>query len=350
MGGYRGDSFYSNYSFYRAYSCQTYYKIKTNTMIKFLINLFSIEKKPRRGLFAFEWVMMAYLVFTLLLIILTYTKAVNPDDMIWGRVRVAAITVALWGVYSMLPCRFTRFVRIVVQLALLGWWYPDTYEINRMFPNLDHVFASLEQWVFGCQPALLFSRCVPWHFFSEMMDMGYASYYPMIVLVTLFYFFRRPREFECAAFVVLTSFFIYYVIFVLVPVTGPTFYYKAVGVDNIAAGIFPSVGDYFNTHTGCLPSPGNPDGFFYGLVESAKEAGERPTAAFPSSHVGITTVLVLLAWHTRNRRLFFILLPFYVLMCFATVYIQAHYAIDSIAGLLSGALLYAVLMNCYKVR
>ncbi len=139
-------------------------------------------------------------------------------------------------------------------------------------------------------------------------------------------------------------------IFVLVPVTGPTFYYKAVGIENIANGVFPAVGDYFNTHTDCLPSPGKADGFFYGLVESAKEAGERPTAAFPSSHVGITTVLVLLAWHTRNRRLFFILLPFYALMCFATVYIQAHYAIDSIAGLLSGTLLYAMLMRCYKVR
>lgn len=313
-------------------------------MIKFLKNLFAIEKKPLRGLFAFEWVMLAYLLLTLLLVLFTFTKAANPADMIWGRVRVAAITLALWGVYRMLPCRFMRFVRIVVQLALLGWWYPDTYELNRMLPNLDHVFASLEQTVFGCQPALLFSQYVPWHFFSELMDMGYASYYPMIVLVTLFYFFRRPQEFERAAFVILTSFFLYYVIFVLVPVTGPTFYYKAVGVDNIAKGVFPALGDYFNSHTDCLVSPGKPDGFFYGLVESAKAAGERPTAAFPSSHVGITTVLMLLAWHTRNRRLFFIMLPFYVLMCFATVYIQAHYAIDSIAGLITGTLFYALLM------
>lgn len=313
-------------------------------MIKFIKQLFAIEKQPRKGLFALEWVMMAYLALTLLVVFFTYTKAENPDAMIWGRVRIAVITVALWAVYRMLPCRLTRFVRVAVQLALLGWWYPDTYEINRMLPNLDHVFAGWEQSVFGCQPALLFSKALPWPFFSELMDLGYASYYPMILAVVLFYFLFRYREFERASFVVLTAFFIYYVIFILVPVTGPTFYYKAAGMGNITHGIFPNVNDYFNYCQDCLPSPGYTKGIFYQFVEDAKAAGERPTAAFPSSHVGISTVLMLLVRHAGNRRLLYIMLPFYVLLCLATVYIQAHYAIDALAGLVSGAVLYFVLM------
>ncbi len=315
-------------------------------MLKFIKQLFALEKSPRKGLFALEWVMLAYLVTTLLIVLFTYTKIHSPEAMIWGRIRIAVMTFALWGVYRMLPCRLTRFARIVVQLALLGWWYPDTYEINRMLPNLDHVFASVEQSVFGCQPALLFHKAMPWHFFSELMDMGYASYYPMIAVVVFFYFLFRYSEFERAAFVVLTSFFIYYVVFILVPVTGPTFYYKAVGLGEIARGSFPNVHDYFNYYQDCLPSPGYTDGIFYQMVESAKAAGERPTAAFPSSHVGVSTVLMLLAWHTRNRRLLYCLLPFYILLCFATVYIQAHYAIDALAGLVSGAMLYFALMAC----
>lgn len=313
-------------------------------MIKFIKQLFAIEKQPRKGLFALEWVVLAYLMLTMLVVFFTYTKAENPDAMIWGRVRIAVITVALWGVYRMLPCRLTRFVRVVVQLALLSWWYPDTYELNRMLPNLDHVFAQWEQDVFGCQPALLFSKALPWPFFSELMDLGYASYYPMIVVVVAFYFIFRYYEFERASFIVLTAFFIYYVIFVLVPVTGPTFYYKAAGLGNITQGIFPNVHDYFNYCQDCLPSPGYAKGVFFQLVEDAKAAGERPTAAFPSSHVGISTVLMLLSWHTGNRRLSYVLLPFYVLLCFATVYIQAHYAIDALAGLVSGVVLYFALM------
>ena len=306
--------------------------------------LFKIEAKPQRGLLALEWVMLAYLAFTMLMVFFTYTKVVNPEAMIWGRIRIVVVTLAMWGVYRMVPCRFTKFARITVQMALLSWWYPDTYELNRMLPNLDHVFAQMEQTLFGFQPALVFAKDFSSPVVSELMDMGYASYYPMIVLVAIYYFFFRYREYERAAFVVMASFFAYYVIFVLVPVTGPTFYYKAVGLDQIANGIFPNVHDYFNSHLDCLPSPGYTDGVFYHLVENAKAAGERPTAAFPSSHVGISTVIMFLVWHSQNRKLFYFLIPFYLFLCMATVYIQAHYAVDALAGFISGAAFYFLFM------
>ncbi|MBR4924692.1 MAG: phosphatase PAP2 family protein [Prevotella sp.] len=306
------------------------------------------EKKPRKGLLAAEWVVMAYLLLTTVIILFCYTDVVNPKAMLWGRARVVAMTAALWFVYRLWPCRLTLLLRVLVQLALLSWWYPDTYEINRMFPNLDHVFAAWEQNLFGFQPALLFSQAVPSHIFSELMDLGYASYYPMIALVLLVYFFTCYKEFPRAAYIVLGAFFLYYVIFIFVPVVGPTFYYNAVGVDQIAKGVFPDLGLYFNNHQECLPSPGDVNGVFYHLVESAKEAGERPTAAFPSSHVGCSTVLMLLAWHIKKRWLLWVLLPLFVLLCFATVYIQAHYAIDAIAGLITGVLIYFLLFFTSK--
>ena len=309
-----------------------------------IVDLFRIDCSPRKGLLAAEWVMLAYLALTLVVVLFTYTKVTNPQAMLWGRFRILAITLALWGVYRAVPCRFTLLARVAVQLALLAWWYPDTYELNRMFPNLVHLFASCEQTLFGCQPALLFSKLLPWAVVSELMDMGYFMYYPMIGLVALFYFCFRYNEFERASFVLLASFFMYYVVFIFVPVAGPTFYFEAVGVSDISHGIFPALGDYFNTHTNCLPSPGYPDGLFYRLVEDAKAAGERPTAAFPSSHVGISTVCMLLAAHTKQRKLWLGMLPFYLFLCMATVYIQAHYLVDAIAGLLSGALFYMLLM------
>ena len=93
--------------------------------------------------------------------------------------------------------------------------------------------------------------------------------------------------------------------------------------------------------------PGYSDGFFYHMVDNAHAAGERPTAAFPSSHVGVTTILMILAWYSRNKILFYGMLPLFILMCFATVYIQAHYAIDVIGGWVSGIAIYAVLHFLY---
>ncbi len=305
---------------------------------------FKIEKNPKKGLMALEWATLAYMALTVVTMLFTYTKLVNPESMIWGRIRVLVITVALWAVYRMVPCRMTRMTRVLAQMSLLAWWYPDTYEINRLFPNLDHLFAGWEQQIFGCQPALLFAKALPWPIVSELMDMGYFMYYPMIAIVVYFYFFRRYQEFERISFVVLASFFLYYIVFIFIPVAGPTFYYDAVGVQDIAKGIFPALGDYFNTHTSCLPTPGYIDGIFYHLVEDAKAAGERPTAAFPSSHVSISTICMLLAWHTKNRKLVYGLLPFYIFLCMATVYIQAHYLIDAVAGLVTGVFVYFILM------
>lgn len=310
--------------------------------------LFSREKHVRHGLLPFELAMLTYMVFTFVWMLLSSSSLVNPSSMLWGRLSVLAITLSLWGIYRLMPCRALRIVRILVQLGFLSWWYPDTYELNRILPNLDHRFAAIEQFVFGCQPALLFSKVIDNPVFSELMDLGYASYFPMIVTVMLFYIVSRHDEMDRAATVLLGSFFIYYFIFVIVPVVGPQYYYLAVGEDKIAEAVFPNVGNYFLTHSERMVSPGYIDGFFYNMVESAHQAGERPTAAFPSSHVGITTILLLLAWYSRSRTLFWLLTPFAFLMFFATIYIKAHYAIDSIAGLISGVILYYCLTFAYK--
>ena len=306
-------------------------------------DIFKIEKKPRKGLLAVEWVVLGYMLLTTLIILFTYTKAINPESMLWGRFRILVIIAALWAVYRLVPCRFTLFCRIGVHLALLSWWYPDTYEINRVLPNLDPIFATWEQQLFGCQPALLFYEAVLSVFFSELMLMGYASYYPMIGVVALYYFFRRYQDFERITFIILASFFIYYVIFVALPVTGPQYYYHAAGLDNIVKGVFPDIGNYFATHQDKLPIPGSPNGFFHQLMEAAHETGERPTAAFPSSHVGVTIILALLAWRTRSKGLITLTVVGLILMNFATVYLRAHYVIDIFAGWVSALTIYAVL-------
>ena len=58
--------------------------------------LFKIEKKPKKGLFAVEWVVLGYLLLTTIFIFFTYVKLQNPESMLWGRFRVVASMAALW--------------------------------------------------------------------------------------------------------------------------------------------------------------------------------------------------------------------------------------------------------------
>ncbi len=312
----------------------------------------------KKGLWLFEWVMLAYALFTLLFMAVQWGQLVNPMPMLLGRVGAVAMTLLLWQLYRFKPCRLTAVLRVIAQMCLLGWWYPDTYELNRIFLNLDHVFANLEQTLFGCQPALLFSQHFTSPVLSELLCLGYFSYYPMIGAVAFYYFMRRYERFTYCAFVILASFFLFYVIFIFVPVVGPQFYYEAVGIDQVAQGVFPDLGHYFLNHQEALPIPGS-DGLFHGLVQQAHNAGERPTAAFPSSHVGISVVLLWLAWEAhpgatlrhgpRSWALFVPLAVLSLLMFFATFYIQAHYAIDAIAGLIAGTAMYFLFRWLYRV-
>ena len=306
-----------------------------------------IDPAPR-GLLAVERVALIYSLLTTVLIAVLYPRMDHPLRMVVERAVIAVGTLALAGLHRLWPVRALQLLRVAAQVVLLSYWYPDTYEFNRCLPNLDHVFASAEQWVFGTQPAVEFARLLPQQWVSELLNMGYAFYYPMMLIILLWFFVRKFHRFERAAFVLVASFFVYYVVFVFVPVAGPQFYFPAIGMDRVAQGIFPAIGDYFNLHPDLPADANGGHGLFYSLVEATQRVGERPTAAFPSSHVGVSTILMILSWRGGARRFFWLLMPFYVLLCLATVYIQAHYLIDAIAGLVTAPLVYLLTDWIYR--
>ena len=300
-----------------------------------------------KGLFAVERISLIYNAITTILIVLLYSRMDHPGMMLLERAGIVAITFGLIYLYQKYPCRLSAFVRMVVQMSFLAYWYPDTFEFNRLFPNLDCFFASAEQWLFNCQPSVEFSKLCPDIWFSEPFNMGYFAYYPLIAIVAIYYFVFKFEWFEKASFVIVTSFFLYYLIYIFVPVAGPQFYFPAIGMDNVEACNFLSIGDYFNHNAILLPGPNFEQGLFFDLVEASQEVGERPTAAFPSSHVGISTILMIMAWRV-NKKLCYGLTPFYVLLCCATVYIQAHYLIDVFAGWVSAVAIYILSTWMYK--
>ena len=294
---------------------------------------------PSKGEFLIEKVAMAYTLLTSIAIVVLYGQMDHPMQMLLERLEIVVVTLALVIVYRKYPCKVTAFLRVGFQLALLSYWYPDTFEFNRLLPNLDHLFADAEQAIFNTQPAYWFHRCYPQMWISELLNMGYVAYFPLIAVITCWYFVKHFDLFEKIGFVLTTSFFIYYIIYIVLPVAGPQFYFPAIGEENVLASVFPPVGDYFKYHSELIPYTEQGQGFFYHLLELSHEAGERPTAAFPSSHVGISTIIMLMGWRS-SKKLALWMLPFYILLCISTVYIQAHYLIDIFAGWISGYLLY----------
>lgn len=297
--------------------------------------------KTRKGLLPFEWIILAYSALTLLFAI--YMNVPNILNITALRFSYLAVTLILWKIDWRFNTKTTLFIRVFTQIAFLSFWYPDIFELNRVLPCYDDLFALADEKIFGFQPALSFSLSCNSLFFNELMSFCYIAYFPMIVGVLLYYFFKKPEEFERSAFIILAGFFAFYTIFILFPVGGPQFYYSAIGLDNAANGIFPNIGDYYNTCQDSLTFAGSHERPFTAILTLIRNFGEKPTASFPSSHVAISTIITLLCLRTGNKKLIFIILPFYILLCCATVYTLAHYLVDTIAGLISGGLSYLFL-------
>lgn len=291
-------------------------------------------------LIAVEWITIIYTLFTTLLVLVFWNRMNNPLPLIEGRALVLGGMAIMAYLHHLRPNKYLMLLRYIFPLSLLGYWYPDTYEFCQLFSNLDYIFAAADYSLFGCQPSITFAQWLPQKLWSELFHMGYFSYYPLIALTVLAPLFTNRDQFSRITFVVLASFFLYYLIYLFLPVAGPQYYFHAVGTEVIQSGHFPQLGNYFRYHTELAPSPG-PEGFFRELVESTQQSGERPTAAFPSSHVGMSTVLMMLLWRIK-RSLFVCAFPFYFFLCCATVYIQAHYLVDVFGGFVTAVIFYAL--------
>ena len=316
--------------------------------------------RKKKRLIAPEVATLVYLALTLVFMAFLANRLANPAHMLWGRLYVVGGLVGFWLLDYFCASKFTLWLRYVYPLALTGYWYPDCYEFCRCFAYQDVLFAEIDQAVFGCQPALLFSENMPQPFWSELFHMGYFSYYLMIaavVFIPLLACRKKDKHMlgrmdtrlwghsvlAKSSFVTLSAFLLYYLIFDFLPVAGPQFYYPFAGLENIRNGSFPAIEDYFATHADLPPFFGV-EGFFQGLVDMMHRAGENPEAAFPSSHVGIGIVIVMLLWkmHKPTAAVIFVL---FIILCFSTVYIRAHYAIDVLGGLVSGLIFYLALWN-----
>ena len=303
-------------------------------------------RKKEHGLVSFETVTLVYMLITAVIIAVKWGGFTHPASMLMVRGVVLAGIGLMLLIYRLYPCRALILLRTGWLFAMLIYWYPETYEFCSQFDYQDHLFAAIDYRVFGLQPSLVFDQLLSSTFWYELFNLGYTSYYYLMISMVVFYFIVRYEQFRWATFVFLASFFMFYLVFEFLPVAGPQYYYCANGVEMGMTDNFPQMHDYFRTHTEILPLEVR--GPFSKMVLAAQEAGEHPTAAFPSSHVGMSMVTLILAWKTGCRKYFWILFPFALILFFATVYLKAHYVVDSVAGILFGWFFYWLADNGYR--
>lgn len=264
-----------------------------------------------------EIVIISYLFLTGIFIFLFSKQISDYAELLYIRLLILlVITLLAWFRKTFIDFPLIQFIRYVFPILLLAFFYKETDSLNNILfrQNLDPLFSRIESLIFNSQPALTFSMYVPSKVFAELMYLGYFSYYLMIILVPMYFYFKDEKHAEQIMFVMINSFLVFYLIFIFLPVTGPQYFF----------GRLHDV----------------PDGYLFGyVIHWIHKIGEAPTAAFPSSHVSICLILLLYCYQHARKLLMFIL-PFAVLLILSTVYIRAHYVIDVVAAIIITPLFY----------
>ena len=267
------------------------------------------------------YIMATYLLISLIAAIIYLPENIGLETIVINR--LIFIGLLLFALF--LKARFSdqlfQLFSLMLVYAFLGKVYSETALLNTMFfEKQDALVSHWDEVLFGFQPALDFSKHFDSMIFSELMFMGYFSYYlmPIIIILSLY----KSGKLNHFGFLLIGSFVLYYLVFILFPVVGPQFYF-----------------DYPENHI-------QAQGWFAKGVKLIQQIGEAPTAAFPSSHVGVTIVMLLFL-NQYFKKLLIYIIPFAIVLLFSTVYIKAHYAVDVFAGIISGWLIYKTLNSIY---
>jgi membrane-associated phospholipid phosphatase len=223
--------------------------------------------------------------------------------------------VALFAVVLLAPLARSRgvvgrFLGDLYPLFLASLLYTEVGCLNAAAGRShDPLIQALEQMLFGAQPSREWIRAWPWPWLSALMHTGYLSYYAIVAVPPLALWIAGRRD-DARRLVLLiaTTFYICYAIFLILPVAGPRY---AFPLARNAATVIPLAR----------------------LTQSLLNSGAAWGTAFPSSHVAVALVSsIRAAW--SSRVLGWIFVPLAVLLTFATVYGQFHYALDAICGAL----------------
>ena len=266
------------------------------------------------------------LYFAIIELVIIFTKPslfLDWNFILTRIIFVLAFTFSL-VIKNKISYNFFQLLQNILVFALMTFLYKETAMLNTLiFPKIDEFLSNLDQNIFKFQPSIEFSKHFNSLFFSELFYFGYFCYYllPLVVFGILYKFL--PQKIEEFGFILITSFLLYYFIFIIIPAEGPQFYFT-----------FPD--NYIEAQ-----------GIFGNAIKLIQKNGEAPTAAFPSSHVGISWIVIF--WLYQNlRKSVKYFLPFVILLMFSTVYIKAHYFVDVVAGFLTAPIVFFLTFKFYK--
>ena len=277
----------------------------------------------------FDWAFNIYILIVIILVsIFARGKVKNWYTFIIKDVLFLLIANVLIYYYTDKVNKIIKFFRYWYPIILFSINYSDMGHLAFIIvPTLqDPIINAFEMKIFGVHPTWWIEKHLFFKPLLETLTLGYMSYYLILPLLGLILYFKRKTlfEFEHLVFTVAVTFYFCYLFFIFFPVDGPWRYHPIL--------------DHFTLPTaGYILVPLQKKIMKYAMVHSG---------CFPSSHVAVSTVVLLNA-HKFVKKLFPYYLVVVILLFFATFFMRYHYVTDAVVGVIVGFVFFKILSRWY---
>ncbi len=275
----------------------------------------------KQGVFVVDYLVLSFSLVLLIISILLYSRLGQPLIFTTANIVIILLTLYLiiyeeqniysihYWLHSWLPILTFSFYytqctsydnlifKITFDPVLIGWE-------TRLFGNLEHLLALPGQNLMA----------------DEIMHFFYFSYYLILFVPGMIMFLRRHPKTHEMIFSLTLMMYAHYVFFMFFPTDGPIFKRPEI------------------FQNGFLFIP------IMNLIY--RLAGDQGGGAFPSTHVTTAVMMFFYSFDGfKNNRWLIQLLAIGIIS--ATVYCSYHYAVDAIAGIITGTFFYYLGKSIY---
>lgn len=207
----------------------------------------------------------------------------------------------------------------IAPLSMIRAWAPlflivVVYEnLHNLVPYLmrhdkDQLLARIDSYLFGSTPVTVYLQkfVTPW--LTDWLSLCYLSFFLYLPLLGIVLYTRSDRRgWRVFVLAVTLTVFLGFIGYVLIPAVGPLYYLSNSYSVDLNGNVITSIRQTFISD-----------------LSIGRDA-------FPSLHIALTALYLLLAYKYK-RYVFFIFLPFIICLWFSTVYLRYHYMVDVVAG------------------
>lgn len=211
-----------------------------------------------------------------------------------------------------------HILRDWLPFLLVTFIYENLHDLSKHFMYTD-IAGTLMHWdiaLFGVEPTL-WAQKIYSPFLTDVMAFSYALYFALPLVLMLFLSNRDARSKLREMTLTLTfTFLLGFAGYVWLPCSPPR---------------------YFITNLFTDPVKLHGPWLFDRLQAQWDSLSVVPCGAFPSLHVGLSTVALMFAWKYRKinttfRVLWWLYVPLVTSLWFSTIYLRHHWVIDIFAG------------------